>query len=126
MAQAYAENYNRSDERSSDNVGDLRNKATEIADDVSKEARTLVDQVVAYTKANPLEATAIAAGVAFIAGSLILAPRLMQSRQERDFDRLLRQAYDAAERARADSTTWNRLTDWVCERARHQHLAMST
>ena len=113
MTRSYAENYSSSDQRSTDKVEDLKNKATEVAQDVSKEARTLVDQVVAYTKANPVEAAAIAAGVALVAGAVFLGPRLLQSRQERDYERLLRQAYREAERIRDDSTTWNRLTDWV-------------
>jgi cell division septum initiation protein DivIVA len=109
MAQSQAQNVSSSNESTTDQVKDLRKKA----DDVSKEARNLVDRVVTYTKANPVEAAAIAAGIAFIAGGIILGPRLLQSRQQRDYDRLLSRAYREAERIRDDSTTWNRLTDWV-------------
>ena len=65
---SYAENYSSSDQRSTDKANDLKNKATDVAQTMSKEASTLVDQVVAYTKANPVEAAAIAAGIAFYCG----------------------------------------------------------
>jgi len=113
MAQSFAAKYSTAESRSTDQVQDLKSKASEVADDVSKEARTLLDQVVGYTKAKPLEAAAIAAGVAFVAGAVILGPRLMQSRQERSFDRLLRRAYREADRVRPDSASWKRLTDWI-------------
>lgn len=114
MAYSYAENYSSSDQSRSDKVTALRTEASDVAENVSKEARTLVDQVAAYTKANPIEAAAIAAGVAFVAGAIIFAPRLMQSRHERDFDRLVRKAYREADRVRDQSSaSWDRLTDWV-------------
>jgi len=113
MAQASASTYPATEQRTADKVKNIRDKASAVADDVSSEAKTLVDRVVAYTKANPVEAAAVAAGVAFVAGAAILGPRLLQSRRERDFSHLLRQAYREAERIRDDSATWNKLTDWV-------------
>jgi hypothetical protein len=112
MAQSTARNY--SSQQSSNDAKDLQAKASQVAGEVSKEARNLVDRIVTYTKANPVEAAAIAAGIAFIAGAAILGPRLLQSRQERDFDRLVRRAYSGADRVRDESSsTWNRLTEWI-------------
>ncbi len=113
MAQPYAKNYTSSEQTNSNKISDLRDKASTLAEDTSKEARNLVDSLVDYAKAKPIEAVAIAAGVAFIAGGILLGPRLMQSRQGRDFDEMLRRAYQEAERVRNDSGTWNRLTEWV-------------
>jgi hypothetical protein len=112
MAQSYAENYSSKDQKAT--AGEYASQAKDFAEDAKQEARTLVDRVVSYAKANPLEAIAIAAGAAFVAGGIILGPRLFKgpSRGEQ-FERLLSDAYRQAERARDDSTTWNRLSEWV-------------
>jgi ElaB/YqjD/DUF883 family membrane-anchored ribosome-binding protein len=118
MAQPNANTYSNTNQRRANKADDLTTRASDVAQDVSKEARNLVDKVVAYTKANPVEAAAIAAGVAFIAGAAILGPRLIQSREQRDFNRLIRQAYREAERVRDESSsTWSQLTDWVSKNA---------
>jgi cell division septum initiation protein DivIVA len=112
MAQSTARYYSAG--QNSDKTQDLQDRASQTGDTISNEARNLVDRVVAYTKANPVEAAAIAGGVAFVASAAIMGPRLLQSRRERDFDRLVRRAYREADRIRDDSSsTWSRLTEWV-------------
>lgn len=117
---AYAEKFDQ--DQSTEELRKYAKKATDVAAEAAQstkqEARTLVDNVVEYTKSNPMQAVAIAAGIAFVAGSVILAPRLLRGQirdetREEQIQRLLRDAYREAEHIRDNSTTWNRLTDWV-------------
>ena len=113
MARAQAQNLT-DNHAETDELREYAKKATEVAQSAKQEARSLVDNVVTYAKANPLEAMAIAAGVAFVAGAVIVAPRLLKGpTREEQIKRLLSDAYREAERVRDDAPTWNRLSEWV-------------
>lgn len=114
MVRAQAQKFTDQDQAQTDELREYAKKATETAQAAKQEARSLVDNVVTYARANPLEAMAIAAGVAFVAGAVIVAPRLLKGpTREEQLKRLLSDAYREAERVRDDSPTWNRLSDWV-------------
>ena len=54
------------------------------------------------------------APAAFVAGAVIVAPRLLKGpTREEQLKRLLSDAYREAERVRDDAPTWNRLSEWV-------------
>jgi hypothetical protein len=96
-------------EYSSANEQSYATRARDLAED---EASSVIDRFVNYAKANPVETALATAGVAFVAGAIILGPRLWR-RHEGDLHRVLEKASREAKRVRSDVPSLRQVSNWV-------------